>query len=170
MSSQTIATIAAAVLLLIAVLAAVGTVMTFRKSRRSRAWPTVTGKITHSEVTEDIERELEKDDDDENRVRERITTMYGVKLAYDYVVAGVAHAGTRLYWSDGIKASAPGNARKIVAKYPVGQEVTVYYQPDDPATALLEPGAIKGAVMSGVFAVAFGAFGIVFLMVALKGA
>lgn len=170
MSSQTIATIAAVVLLLLAALASAGTVMTLAKSRRSRAWPTVTGKITHSEVTEDIQREMEKDDDDETRVRERITKMYGVKLAYDYVVAGVAHAGTRLYWSDGIKVSGDGPARKIVEKYPVGRAVTVYYQPDDPTTALLDPGAIKGAVMSGVFALAFGAFGVVFLMVALKGA
>jgi hypothetical protein len=31
-------------------------------------------------------------------------------------------------------------AEAIVARYPVGQMVTVYYTPDDPAKAVLEPG------------------------------
>lgn len=163
MSSHTIAIIAAVVFLVIAALATAGVFMTLAQSRRSRSWPTVQGKITRSEITEDVSHNTDDDG------RDSTTTMYGVKLAYDYVVGGGAHVGTRLYWADGIKVSGDGPARKVTEKYPVGRDVTVYYQPNDPATALLEPGAIKGAVMSGVFAVAFGAFGVVFLMLAMRG-
>ena len=32
----------------------------------------------------------------------------------------------------------------MVARYPEGKRVTVYYDPDDAATATLEPGAVGG--------------------------
>src|SRR5882724_12716200 len=121
MSSQTIATIAAVVFLAIAALATAGVFMTLATSRRSRSWPTVTGTVTHSAITTEVSRETDDDRD------EKETTMYGVKLAYDYAVDGVAHVGDRIYWADGIKTSGDGSARKVVAKYPVGRQVTVYY-------------------------------------------
>jgi hypothetical protein len=136
---------------------------TLRQSRRSRSWPTVKGKIIHSELTEDIQRERDSDDD---RIRE--TTMYGVKLAYSYSVDGHALQGDRIYWSDGIKTNVDGHARKILANYPLGKSVTVYYQPDKPDFALLEPFTTKGVTMIGVFAAAFFAFGLVFLGLAFR--
>ena len=163
MTPQTIAGIGSAVFLTFGALGTWGLFATLRQSRRSRSWPTVKGKIIHSELTEDIQQERDSDD---GRIRE--TTMYGVKLAYSYSVDGHVFQGDRIYWSDGIKTNVDGPARKILENYPLGKRVAVYYQPDKPAFALLEPFTTKGVTMIGVFAAAFFAFGLVFLGLAFR--
>ena len=94
--------------------------------------------------------------------------MYGVKLAYSYSVDGHAFQGSRIYWSDGIKTNVDAPARKILENYPRGKSVAVYYQPDKPDFALLEPFTTKGVTMIGVFAAAFFAFGLAFLGLAFR--
>ena len=83
--------------------------------------------------------------------------------AYSYNVDGHDLQGDRIYWSDGIKTNVDGPARKILENSPLGMSVVVYYQPDKPAFALLEPFTVKGVTMIGVFAAAFFAFGLAFL-------
>jgi len=57
--------------------------------------------------------------------------------------------------------------QELAEKYPPGREVTVYYDPKLPATAVLEPRNMRNVATSAVFTVVFGAFGVVFLAVAL---
>ena len=163
MTPHTIAGIGSAIFLSLGALGTWSLLTTLQQSRRSRSWPTVTGKITHSELTQEISQERDSDD---GRVRE--TTMYGVKVAYSYSVGGQAFQGGRIYWSDGIKTNVEGPARKILAAYPLGKSVVVYHQPDKPDLALLEPFTTKGVTMIGVFAAAFFAFGLVFLGLAFR--
>ena len=66
-------------------------------------------------------------------------------VKYRYTVAGKTYSGNRyrfgeIYSSDGI-------GYQIVAEHPAGKRVTVYYNPDDPADALLRPG-LEGATFS----------------------
>ena len=46
--------------------------------------------------------------------------------------------------------------------------MTVYYDPKHPATAVLEPRNMANAMVSIVFSIAFGFFGLVFLGLALR--
>jgi hypothetical protein len=163
MTPHTIAGIGSAIFLSFGALGTWSVFTMLQQSRRSRSWPTVTGKIIHSELTQDISQERDSDD---GRIRE--TTMYGVKVAYSYSVGGQAFQSGRIYWSDGIKTNVEGPARKILAAYPLGKSVVVYYQPDKPDLALLEPFTTKGVKMIGVFAAAFFAFGLVFLGLAFR--
>jgi hypothetical protein len=43
-----------------------------------------------------------------------------------------------------VDSSNDAPAREILARYPQGQQVTVYYDPSDPRTCVLEPGATPG--------------------------
>lgn len=59
-------------------------------------------------------------------------------VTYRYHVAGKAHRGTRLTPPPGEEAIIGCyQARRIIATYPRGAEVTVHYQPNEPETAFL---------------------------------
>jgi hypothetical protein len=160
MNSHTVAWIVAIVFLTLGVCGIAGALQWHLKGRKSRSWPTAHGKVTVSELTEETRTETE-----DGRTRE--TKLYGAKIRYRYQVAGVAHESNRVFWADGLKSSGGGGARKLVAKYPIGQDVTVFYQPSDPTVALLEPSTVKGVVTTAAFAVGFAAFGMIFLGLAL---
>lgn len=105
----------------------------------SENWPTVEGTITVSRV-----RSYE--DSDQN-------TMYEADVEYDYIAKDRRLTGNR------ITAIAVANSSRrviedLIAPYPVGSAVTVYYDPDNPERSVLETG---GGEFSWVF-VAFGGF------------
>ncbi len=111
----------------------------------STSWPTVTGTVTHSEVT--THRSTSKG---------RPRTSYGARIEFDYTVEGATHHGTRRTYR--VVASSESAAKEAVAAYPVGRMVVVSVDPSDPERAVLEPGwdwsnAIPIAV--GLFAIAF---------------
>lgn len=91
----------------------------------SRGWPKVRGRIESSEV----ETQCRQSHD---------STSYAPSIAYSYKV------GDTDYWGREISVGDHGGGRRraerIVTKYPPGFAVDVFYDPDDPKTALLEPG------------------------------
>jgi hypothetical protein len=133
----------AAVLLLTACGCLHGIVYWLWKARTMSRWPTVTGTISSSWAVLDGER-----------------------IKYDYAVGGHRYVGHRVWWTVG-RSTADPDLQELAEKYPPGREVTVYYDPAHPATAVLEPSSLRNAAMSTLFTVAFGAFGIVFLAVGL---
>jgi len=96
----------------------------FRRAYDSTSWPTVPGTIQQAEV----DRHVDFDG-----------PSYRADIAYAYNVAGREHIGNRVAYGD-YGFILPGHARKIVARYPAGMQVTVHYQPDAPDLAVLEPG------------------------------
>ena len=70
-------------------------------------------------------------------------TMYEPEFAYTYTADGRQYEGTD-YTYTSISSSSSGGAHKIVARFPVGSECTVYYDPDDPVDSVLdkEPGGM----------------------------
>ncbi len=93
----------------------------------SQGWPAVEGIITLSEFTA-------KQDRDDGGV------TYGASVAYDYTVSGTVYDGSNVHFGQ-YSTSDPSYGRGIVNRYPVGKRVNVYYDPDDPSTSVLEPGA-----------------------------
>ena len=53
---------------------------------------------------------------------------------------------------------------QIARQYPVGRELTVWYHPDDPDLATLEPGASKEALWAPGAGAAFFLFGLAVLI------
>jgi hypothetical protein len=117
------------------------------KSLRSRKWPTVPGKIVTSEVATETEIACGEFGDPQVIARD------SPKIRYSYAVGGREFKSARIRWISH-KWGITDPARKAVAKYPVDQPVSVYYDPNRPANAVLEP-VVEGLLVRGLLTVAF---------------
>ena len=107
------------VLLVMGLIILLGAVKLFFQSSASSRWSSELGVVTVSE-----------------------TTTGNALLVYSYTVHGVRYENNRRsFFSEGAIES-PDYAEEVVQQYPVGKEVTVYYNPDDPSDAVLEPGSV----------------------------
>jgi hypothetical protein len=64
--------------------------------------------------------------------------LYRPEIEYSYEVNGRSFHGSRYRFGD--MSFVDGSADSIVATYPAGAEVAVFYDPNDPAESLLRPG------------------------------
>jgi hypothetical protein len=103
-------------------------VQNLQMARSSKSWPAVQGTVVSSKVVRVL------DSTDKNGKRHYI---YKGLVKYSYTVEGQNHLSTRISFGD-YSTSRAGHAEKIVANYPIGKQVRVYYDPDFPVQAVLE--------------------------------
>ena len=102
---------------------------TRRKVARASGWPSTMGTVTESRIQMRSNSEGGR-------------TSYPF-VQYAYQVMGRSYRGEKVM--PGIDVGGSG-AQKVVARYPVGAQVLVYYDPEKASEALLErgmPGHIK---------------------------
>jgi len=92
-----------------------------RKMRQVRTWPSVMGSVLSSSV-------VYRSDSEGGR------TAYP-NVNYSYQVSGQAYQNAKIKPGPEIGGSGAG---KVVATYPAGTQVMVYYNPQNPAEAVLE--------------------------------
>ncbi len=109
------------------------------KARKTRRWPVVEGAIEQSAPTSEA-----------NDLLPHILFSYTVG-AHTYQCVLELPGGTN---------PSPELATSYVRKYPIGAKVPVYYNPDQPDQATLEPGLSRGDWMIPVLGIAAMAFGI----------
>ncbi|HMJ92522.1 MAG TPA: DUF3592 domain-containing protein [Allosphingosinicella sp.] len=97
------------------------------KARASETWPTAMGKVTRSEVV------VEEDNDRDGTS----TTWHNPIVAYSYAVAGEPIEGSRIRFAN-MRRGSRKKAEEILARYRVGDSVTVRYNPEKPKEAVLE--------------------------------
>jgi hypothetical protein len=124
-------------------------ILLLRRGKQSETWPFTEGEVVSSHVKS-------RHDSDGD-------TSYSAAVRYEYEVNGTTYVsrtisfGSKLYFGR-------FSAEEVVATYPVGEKVTVYYDPNHPKIATLEPGISGGSFvvlgLSAVFLVA----GLWFLM------
>ncbi len=79
--------------------------------------------------------------------------MFCPRVEYIYFLDGQECTGNRIFFGSPEKYSK-GEADRIVRAYPVGQEVSVTYDPEEPESAALKPGLVwEGASFTLSFAV-----------------
>jgi len=100
----------------------------------SQNYPTTDGVVTHSEV--------------EQRAGGK-HVEYSPNVQYRYAVAGKTFTGHRYRFGE--VYALEGLAHQIVAGHPVGKHVPVYYNPGNPADALLRPGLDGGDLFLAAF-------------------
>ncbi len=108
----------------------------YRSGQASAEWPTVSGTISSGRVQSH---------------RRDGRTEYMPQVQYSYQVGNRTFTGTRITVSDVYQRNR-GSAEDILRKFPAGATVTVYYDPDDPAMAVLEqgmPGNVKVLLGAG---------------------
>ncbi|MBX9843307.1 MAG: DUF3592 domain-containing protein [Xanthobacteraceae bacterium] len=108
-----------------------------RASARARQWPTAPARIEKSGV-----RTYEKRDRS-SKGTTRWRTMVRADVVYSYAVAGVTYRGDKVSI---IRSSTNQDAfaRKVAARYPLGAELKVHYNPDNPSESALDPRAPLG--------------------------
>jgi hypothetical protein len=130
------------VLLALGIFLIVFSVRSRKKAEESQAWPNTTGSITLSEVKRIVNR-----DDDGNE-----SYAFIPSVEFSYSVAGQSYSGKRLAFGGSIAQKDPAAVQKGLERYPVGAQVTVYYNPEKPSEAVLErqAGGIKWAMTLGI--------------------
>ena len=131
-----------------------------RAAKQAATWPTVRGKIVKSEVEEYQER----DEDSDGRVRWR--TAYRPKVEYTYAVNGRELRGNQISYGMTVSAGK-GYAEKVAAKFPVGSEIDVHYDPKEPSNSALTAGGagatwfilVAAVVVFALAAALLGVFG-----------
>jgi hypothetical protein len=118
------------------------------QAQSSQIWPGITGRVTCSEVGESTSTDSDGDSH----------TSYHPRVEYSYQVAGQEFSGKRITFGVVKGSSNPRGAQAVLAKYPLGAAATVFYNPGNPADAVLEKQASGTNTML--------VLGIVFLAVA----
>ena len=110
-------------------------IRTRRKSSASMAWPSTTGQISTASV-----RQNSATDEDGH-----VNFTYSPIVEYDFPVNGQAFKGRRINY--GITASPTREAaQKEVDRFPIGRQVTVFYNPEKPSEAVLEKKVVTSKV------------------------
>ena len=72
------------------------------------------------------------------------------KISYEYTVGGKRYVSSKISFS-----VFTTNPRQVVARYPKGKTVRVYYHPEKPNQAVLVPGAAPANYAPYIFAGVF---------------
>ena len=113
-----------------------------KKAEASQGWPSVAGTMTLSEVKQSI-----------NRNEDGIESIsYYPAVEYTYQYAGQSFTSKRLQFGGVQGQKNSTNAQKVLARYPQGGSVTVYYNPENPSEAVLErqAGGSKVSLVIGI--------------------
>lgn len=118
-----------------------------KKAEESQKWSSAAGRITESYVR----REDSTDSDGYP------TTSYYPEVQFTYEFLGSEYAGNKIAFG-GSMGGGQKKAQESLAQYPVGKDVIVYYDPNNPGDAVLER-----RVSGNVFLIV----GIVFLVISV---
>ena len=133
---------------ILALLGAVYGVVAFFRARQlasaSMMWPTAAGIVTASNVIE--EAIAEKRDEDKSVTAPKMIHRYQVDLRYAYQVAKRDFVGTAANWGATAIYGRRDVAEKAASRYRQGQSVKVYYDPNRPGNAVLEPDSRQGSL------------------------
>ena len=116
----------------------------------SETWPSTGGIV--------VESFIEIDDDGENG------NSYYPRVIYEYSVNGARYASQQVKIGFVQSFGTENGANKVLTSYPVGKNVTVYYDPAEPVIAVLERSTSQITpylyVGGGLFLIGFFSFSI----------
>lgn len=116
-----------------------------QNAKASASWPTAEGVVTSSEVS----HSTDSDGGD----------SYSPEVTYRYQVGDVRYENNTIKFGENAYSSRR-QAENIADTYPVGRDVTVYYDPGQPDRSVLEPGVSGGSyIVLGI--------GVFFIVIAL---
>jgi len=135
---------------LFALVAALFCVAFQKNAARARTWPKVKGRVE----TSGVQAYQERNTDDK-----RWRTMYRADVSYSYQVGGVRYVGDKMSLGGKFSSSIEALAKRTAARLKRGATVDVFYNPQNPTEAVLQPRAGKLWLMwlipAAVFALAF---------------
>jgi hypothetical protein len=127
------------------VIGAIPYIVQFRQGLRadaSKKWPTASGTITASAL-------------------ERLPAnkwRYRAAVQYSYRAAGKNYQASRVFW--GGNEGRQKHMASVIETYPAGAKVRVFYDPNDPAEAVLDPIQNTGSRQMVLYAMAMVTLGL----------
>lgn len=134
-----------------------------RQASAAGNWPSAAGQVTAVSIHTQTNYSSEG----------APSVSYQPVVEYDYTVIGTPYHGSRVAF--GADSFGRRQAEGVLAKYPPGTSVTVYYNPDKPEEAVLEKsaqGTLLFMIVGGVIAfmgVCFGCLGTGVILLAMSG-
>ena len=131
----------------------------------SAEWDTTTGKV---ESIRAYENDSNQKVGGSGRIiagsRNSLTPIeerpHAAQVFYSYSVNGEDHFESRFSLGGGSAALQASNRAEALAEgekaYPIGSEITVYYNPDKPSEAVLAPGVNWGSFVPAILGLLFG--------------
>lgn len=101
------------------------------RARASTSWPSVDGTVIRAGI------DRERSQATPSSTAQSIT--WRPVIVYEYVVDAVRYEGGRISFG-AYATSDRGDAEAVLSRYPTGARVPVYFNPDDPGQAVIEPG------------------------------
>lgn len=115
------------------------TFVTMPNSLNSNNWPQTVGAVTHSAVVQTNRH---------NKIGNRIT-VYSAKVDYQYAVNGSTYIGDQVMLAE---HNTDTHIQKAInTQYAAGAKLNVYYNPDSPEKAVLEPGLSAKNIIIALF-------------------
>jgi hypothetical protein len=133
---------------------------TFQATERRQEYEPIEARILESEVETDVSPSAE--DPSENMTR------YLPNIEYEYTVGGETHVNDNVYPGPTTSGShTEEETQELVDRYPAGETVEAFYDPDDPAASFLEnESQNRQAISLGILGAAGLIFGLVLLVAA----
>jgi hypothetical protein len=105
-------------------------ILSLRRSKQSESWPFTEGEVISSQV--------------KGRRDTEWSSFHSAEVRYQYMVDDTAsYVSDTISFGSKLYLGRP-SAEEVVAMYPVGAKVTVYYDPHKPQLATLETGISVG--------------------------
>jgi len=120
-----------------------------RKAESSQGWPSTSGQVSEARVSHHTSTDADGDTQD----------SYSPEVRYHYQTGGQEYDGSKIGFGFQQSFNSRSQAEQALTRFPEGSQVTVYYNPANPAEAVLERKA-GGSTLSLVL-------GIIFLLVGL---
>ena len=136
---------------------------------QSRAWPSVVGVVESSAVRldHDIHRRLQS-----GGAAARSRRKHVVEIAYRYEVDGQLYRSTRYSFGSGDTVARARNKEKahLIARqrFPVGKEIRVFYDPEEPKQSVLAGGLNWGTFVPLVLGLFFALAGASIVALAVR--
>ncbi|MBT3337168.1 MAG: DUF3592 domain-containing protein [Anaerolineae bacterium] len=96
-----------------------------KDAEESLGWSSTVGRITKSLMRRETSYESSN-------------TLYYPEVEYTYEFLGTEYTGDRITFGGSTGNSNRNKSEETLAKYPVGENITVYYDPNNPEDAALE--------------------------------
>lgn len=109
--------------------------------RQSRSWPTAPGQVVYSEKAYETLRH-----GPHRTAGGRITKA---DVRYRFAVGGEEYTGNTVCIGREIYTSFDARADRVLTRYPLGADVTVYYNPENPADCCLEQRSEATGILTG---------------------
>jgi hypothetical protein len=112
---------------------------TYYLQSAAASWPTAKATVTTSRITEEL-----------SVSRRGATTFYVADIRYQYAVGGDRFTGSDLWFNSRPSSTIRADMEKLLAEYPVGKSMFVYYDPGSPQRSVVMPTKQQTIVRWGI--------------------